>query len=82
MNKYEGMNTNWSIAALKDVCEINPRKMIPAAALQSTFNFVPMSAVVEEFGGIDTSQLRPFADVQKGYTQFQVNDVLFAKSST
>jgi type I restriction enzyme S subunit len=38
-----------------------------------------MSAVREEFGGIDASLSRPLADVQQGYTSFLANDVLFAK---
>ncbi|AUB84689.1 hypothetical protein THSYN_07865 [Candidatus Thiodictyon syntrophicum] len=38
-----------------------------------------MSAVTQEFGGIDVSATRPLAEVQKGYTSFLANDVLFAK---
>ncbi|MBN8283781.1 hypothetical protein [Zoogloea sp.] len=38
-----------------------------------------MSAVTEEFGGIDVSARRPLGDVQKGYTSFLANDVLLAK---
>jgi len=38
-----------------------------------------MSAVTEEFGGIDISARRPLGDVQKGYTSFLTNDVLLAK---
>lgn len=38
-----------------------------------------MSAVVEEFGGIDVSGRRHLGEVQKGYTAFVQGDVLFAK---
>ena len=38
-----------------------------------------MSAVVEEFGGIDVSNRRALGEVQKGYTAFAQGDVLFAK---
>ncbi len=38
-----------------------------------------MSAITEEFGGIDVSATRPLGEVQKGYTSFLADDVLFAK---
>lgn len=41
-------------------------------------SFVPMPCVSED-GKIDTSEIRQFIDVKKGYTVFQENDVLFAK---
>jgi len=71
---------SWALASLATIAEINPRSfcILPAAA-QLSVHFVPMSAVREEFGGIDASLSRPLADVQKGYTSFLANDVLFAK---
>ena len=70
----------WALAALSDVADINPRLfcLVPSAVDQSV-HFVPMSAVTEEFGGIDVSARRSLADVQKGYTSFLANDVLLAK---
>jgi len=38
-----------------------------------------MSAVIEEFGGVDVSGRRLLGEVQKGYTAFLAGDVLFAK---
>jgi type I restriction enzyme, S subunit len=71
---------SWALASVATIAEINPRSfcILPAAA-QLSVHFVPMSAVREEFGGIDTSLSRPLADVQQGYTSFLTNDVLFAK---
>jgi type I restriction enzyme S subunit len=64
---------------MDEVAEVNPSKLDPETASETPFNFVPMSAVTEEFGGIDVSTLRPYSEVRKGYTQFQAGDVLFAK---
>ena len=70
----------WAFAPLSGVAEINPRSfcLVPSAAGEPV-HFVPMSAVTEEFGGIDVSARRPLGDVQKGYTSFLANDVLLAK---
>jgi type I restriction enzyme S subunit len=70
----------WALAPLSDVAEINPRAfcLVPSA-VGKPVHFVPMSAVTEEFGGIDVSARRPLGDVQKGYTSFLANDVLLAK---
>ena len=69
----------WSIKCLSQIAEINPKKITPECDPEILFNFVSMSAVVEEFGGIDISKLRPFSEVKKGYTQFQEGDVLLQK---
>ena len=61
---------------LKDICEINPRTQ--GIADYMSVSFVPMHCVSED-GKIDTSEIRQFIDVKKGYTVFQENDVLFAK---
>lgn len=61
---------------LKDICEINPRTQ--GIADYMSVSFVPMPCVSED-GKIDTSEIRQFIDVKKGYTVFQENDVLFAK---
>lgn len=70
----------WVLAPLSDIAEINPRSFCPVpSAVGKPVHFVPMSAVTEEFGGIDVSARRPLGDVQKGYTSFFANDVLLAK---
>jgi len=38
-----------------------------------------MTAVDEQTGTIGAAEVRPFAEVKKGYTYFEENDVLFAK---
>lgn len=71
--------TGWSIATIADVSDIGPKKAQLDSTPDTEFNFVPMPAVREEFGGIDVSTLRSYSEVKKGYTQFQEGDVLFAK---
>lgn len=66
----------WGITTLGQCCELNPKKAkIPD---QLEVSFVPMSAV-SEHGYIDTSDIRLYADVKKGFTYFEEFDVLFAK---
>jgi len=72
--------STWALAPLSGIADINPRSFCPVpSAVGEPVHFVPMSAVTEEFGGIDVSARRPLGDVQKGYTSFLVNDVLLAK---
>ena len=61
---------------LKELCEINPR--IQKIDDNTEVSFVPMTSVSEN-GEIDTSDIRKYQNVKKGYTIFQENDVLFAK---
>lgn len=68
------------LARLGDVCEINPR--LPrdhGLADDSEVSFVPMAAVSEVSGTIESAALRRYAEVKKGYTSFSDGDVLFAK---
>ncbi len=68
------------LARLEDICEINPR--LPRDhGLQddSEVSFVPMAAVSEVSGAIESATLRRYAEVRKGYTSFTDGDVLFAK---
>lgn len=64
------------MARLGDVCTINPR----AERLPDDFevSFVPMQNVSEE-GFVDTTITKKYAQVKKGFTYFQEDDVLFAK---
>jgi type I restriction enzyme S subunit len=63
---------------LGSVCEINPRKTngLNSDALCS---FIPMEYVDDYLGAITKTSVRPIFEVEKGYTSFQDNDVLFAK---
>ena len=69
----------WTKAAMVDLAEVNPKKIKPAYADDLPVVFVPMASVAEESRGIDIAERRPFAAVTRGYSQFQPNDVLFAK---
>ena len=75
----EELPASWARVPIQDIAAINPRVPKPESDADSLVHFVPMSAVVEEFGGINVSTLRPLREVQKGYTSFVGNDVLFAK---
>lgn len=61
---------------LQDICEINPKMQKIDDNME--VSFVPMTSVSED-GKIDTSDIRPYIDVKKGYTSFKESNVLFAK---
>jgi len=64
------------MARLGDVCIINPKgEPLPD---HLPVSFIPMQKV-SECGDIDTSEIRTYKDVKKGFTLFQNGDVLFAK---
>ncbi|HGL5383445.1 restriction endonuclease subunit S [Burkholderia orbicola] len=72
--------SRWQTKTIAEVCEVNPRLPrdhgIDDGQLVS---FVPMAAIDELSGAIRDRQVRPFAEVRKGYTHFKNGDVLFAK---
>ena len=61
---------------LTDVCEINPRSQTISDDMLVSFVAMPD---VSEDGKINTSVVRPYGEVKKGYTVFQEGDILFAK---
>lgn len=68
------------VVKLADLCEINPR--LPrehGLEDDSEVSFVPMAAVSEVSGTIESATIRRYAEVKKGYTAFSDGDVLFAK---
>lgn len=68
----------YPLRSFGEVVDINPRRRNGVEAM--TFvSFVPMAAVSETSGSITDRETRAFADVAKGYTFFEDNDVLFAK---
>jgi type I restriction enzyme, S subunit len=79
MSEENGLPTGWAEAPLPLIAEINPSRGVITNPPDSPVHFVPMASVSEEFGGIDVSTCRPFGEVQKGYTAFREDDVLFAK---
>jgi len=42
-------------------------------------SFVPMAAVSDTLGEIETPQVRPYGQIKRGFTHFQTGDVIFAK---
>jgi len=68
----------WVDAALDDIAIVNPGR-IEGLVADTSVSFVPMPAVSDVDGEIVNPTVRPFAEVSKGYTQFQVGDVIFAK---
>lgn len=80
MSAENELPASWATARLDEVCTINGRGFTPfVSGDDQPVAFVPMAAVVEEFGGIDVSATRPLGEVTKGYTAFVEGDVLFAK---
>lgn len=66
------------MTTLEHYAEINPSPgPIDRTSLERVA-FVPMAAVTEQ-GRLENQQLRPLADVAKGYTYFERGDVLMAK---
>ena len=64
------------MAKLGEVCEVNPK--IEKYEDDFKVSFVPMPKV-SETGEIDTSEVRNYSEVKKGFTGFKDGDVLFAK---
>ncbi|KKC29500.1 restriction endonuclease subunit S [Caldanaerobacter subterraneus KAk] len=71
--------SGWRWVRLGEVCKINPRRPRLIRGDGAPTSFVPMRAVDEFLGMIVEIQIRPFAEVRKGYTYFEEGDVLFAK---
>ena len=69
----------WGLIALGECCELNPKKSDDDRLKEGVeVSFVPMPAVTEK-GELDNSSIRLYEQVQKGFTYFADNDVLFAK---
>jgi type I restriction enzyme, S subunit len=66
----------WNVVSLKEACNFNPSKTKKMD--DELVSFVPMSAVTED-GRIERSEVRPYAEVKKGYTSFIDEDVIIAK---
>jgi type I restriction enzyme, S subunit len=71
--------SKWEKVRLGDVAFVNPPRPKELTQLgNGDISFVPMSLVSED-GDIDTSNSRPINEVDKGFTYFKEEDVLFAK---
>lgn len=70
---------SWTRRALGEIVDLNPRSWTHEPEDADLVSFVPMRAVEEESGRLDSGQTRTWGEVKKGYTRFQDGDVLFAK---
>ena len=69
----------WGIHPFSEFCEINPKKGNDARIRKGMdVSFVPMQSVSEQ-GDIDVTTVKTYEEVQKGFTYFSEDDVLFAK---
>ena len=74
-----GLPSGWVWSSLAKVAAVNPPTDFGGLPEDTEIPFIPMAAVAEETGVIDTSRRRPMAAVRKGYVRFCEGDVIFAK---
>lgn len=67
---------NWRWSRLLDLGEINPRNQAEETAMAT---FVPMAGVSEKHSKEISGEIKPWSQIQKGYTHFANGDVLLAK---
>lgn len=70
---------DWKMVRLEEVAEVNPRRPRLTVESKTPVPFLPMSAISENAQGIIVRELRPHAEVAKGYTYFEEDDLLFSK---
>ena len=70
---------NWVWTRLGEICEINPNKIKIEIDENELVDFIPMKNISEDSPEIIEKNFEKFKDLQKGYTQFIENDILFAK---
>ncbi len=79
MDTSSDQRNGWKLVPIREVADINPKVDKSAIPDKQMVSFVPMQAVGAGDGSIDVSNLRPAAEVKKGFTNFQEGDILFAK---
>ena len=67
----------WCERSISDLAEVNPRTAKPPFS-DTWVSFVPM-ANISEGGGLISPPVRPYRDVDSGFTAFQDGDVLVSK---
>jgi len=70
---------SWVWVRLGEVVEVNPNKIKIDIREDELVDFIPMKNVSESSPEIIEKNFEKFKDLQKGYTQFIENDILFAK---
>jgi type I restriction enzyme S subunit len=69
----------WKWTRLVDVVKINPKLPEGGLPVDLKVTFLPMKAVEAKTGKVDSSTIKKYSEVRKGFTYFQNGDVLFAK---
>ena len=70
----------WVWTTIGEVCDVNPTMSFPERLSDdSIVSFVPMAAVDEAEGSIESPEVRPIGEAWTGYTRFAEGDVIFAK---
>ena len=66
-----------NLQSLSECCSVNPKK---PSGMKDSFlcSFIPMTAVGEH-GELNSSEIKTYQQVKKGFSGFIENDVLFAK---
>lgn len=75
---FDLVSTRFKSPPLKQLAEINPHTAFRNIEDETVLTFVPMEAITDEDGTINTPQERSFAE-NVGYTSFQEGDLLWAK---
>ncbi len=74
-----GMDS-WEDSLLKDVCDVNPKKVdTKNLSDQLSVSFIPMAAVSDVNGCITEPLVKTLGEVKKGFTNFCEGDVILAK---
>lgn len=68
--------SNWRWSQLAEIGVLNPRNEAPDMLEAS---FVPMPLIAADYGVANQHEVRPWAEIKKGYTHFAEGDVGLAK---
>lgn len=79
MSMDERLPDGWVWTTMEAISGINPKVDISTLSDSTLVSFIPMSAIEANTGKMDSSNIRQLSEVQRGYTAFQTNDILFAK---
>lgn len=84
--QYQNLPSDWQLVRLDEIAEINPRKKKKIKKNGGWFEAKPGDLVtflamedVSESSQILNKQTKIYAEVEKGYTSFQEDDILIAK---
>ncbi len=70
------LSQGWAWTQIAELGVISPRNSFPDNHVAS---FVPMPMIPAEYGASNTHEIRPWAEIKKGYTHFAEGDVGLAK---